>query len=146
MRPERRMRLAAVTACTGICLSVAILAGVGAAGPSVATVRIHRAGAWPPWFDSLHLSDLTVTAALWAALLLGAAGVAAGLAALRQGWRPPARWLVTGALVAVILFRQLWRVGSECGEWLAGSNADPHSRSPPGLRLAPPQARALQRK
>src|ERR1035438_8206107 len=96
------MRLAAITALNCSCLSVAILGGVGAAGPSAATVRVHRAGGWPPWFASLHLSDLTVTAALWVALLLGAAGVAAGLAAVRGGWGPSGRWLGTGAGVAGI--------------------------------------------
>src|ERR1035438_7021991 len=102
MRAERLTRLAAITALTFICLSVAILVGAGAAGPSAATVQVHRAGAWPPWFASLHLTDLTVTAALRVALLLGAAGVAAGLVAVRRGWRPSVRWLVTGAVVAAI--------------------------------------------
>jgi hypothetical protein len=63
IRPERLTRLAAITTLTFICLSVAIVVGVGAAGPSAATVRVYRAGAWPPWFASLRLSDLTVTAA-----------------------------------------------------------------------------------
>jgi hypothetical protein len=112
MRPERLTRLAAITTLTFIGLSVAILVGVGGAGPSAATVRVHRAGAWPPWFASLHPSDLTVTAALSAALLLGAAGVAAGLAGVRQGWRPPARWLVTGALVAAVALAVVPAVGS----------------------------------
>jgi hypothetical protein len=68
MRAEHLMRLAAATALAFTGLSVAILVGVGAAGPSAATVRVHHAGAWPPWFASLHLTDLTVTAALWVAL------------------------------------------------------------------------------
>ena len=112
IRAERLTRLAAITTLTFICLSVALLVGVGAAGPSAATVRVHRAGAWPPWFASLHLTDLTVTAALWVALLLGAAGVAAGLVAVRRGWRPSARWLVTGALVAAIALAVVPAVGS----------------------------------
>ncbi|MGD0068197.1 MAG: hypothetical protein ABSB76_32810 [Streptosporangiaceae bacterium] len=112
IRPERRTRLAAITALTFIGLSVAILVSVGAAGPSSATVRVYRAGGWPPWFASVHLSDLTVTAALWVALLLGAAGVAAGLAAVRRGWHPPVRWLVAGAVVAVIALAVVPAVGS----------------------------------
>ena len=110
--PERRTRLAAVMTLTFTCLSIAILVGVGAAGPSAATVRVYRAGGWPPWFASLHPSDLTVTAVLWVALFLGAAGVAAGLVAVRRGWRPPARWLVAGALVAVIVLAVVPAVGS----------------------------------
>jgi hypothetical protein len=109
---ERRIRLAALTALTSSGLSLAILVGVGTAGPSAATVRVRRDGAWPPWFASGHLSDLTVTVALWVALLLGAAGLTAGLAAVRRGWRPPARWLVLAALAAVLALAVGPAVGS----------------------------------
>jgi len=142
IRPERRTRLAAVMTCTGIGLSVAVLAGVGAAGPSSATVRVPRAGAWPPWFASLHLSDLTVTAALWVALLLGVAGVAAGLVAIRQGWRPPARWLVMGALVAVIALAVVPAIGSTdmldyaAYGRIAALHHSPYLMTPEQLRLA----------
>ncbi len=112
IQAERLTRLAAITALTFIGLSIAILVGVGVAGPSAATVGVHRAGGWPPWFASLHLSDLTVTAVLWVALLLGAAGVAAGLAGVARGWRPPVRWLVAGAVVAVIALAVVPAVGS----------------------------------
>ncbi|HEX2818711.1 MAG TPA: hypothetical protein VHO07_00855, partial [Streptosporangiaceae bacterium] len=114
----------------------------GAAGPSSATVRVHRAGGWPPWFASLHLSDLTVTAALWVALLLGAAGVAAGLAAVRGGWRPPARWLVTGALVAVIALAVVPAIGSTdmldyaAYGRIAALHHSPYLMTPEQLRLA----------
>ncbi len=112
IRAELRTRLAAITTLSCICLSVAILVSVGAAGPSAATVGVYRADGWPPWFASLHLSDLTVTAALWVALVLGAVGVAAGLVALRRGWRPPVRWLVAGAVVAVIALVVVPAIGS----------------------------------
>ena len=141
-RPERRTRLAAMTALTFIGLGVAILVGVGAAGPSAATVRVYRAGGWPPWFASLHLSDLTVTAALWASLLLGAAGVAAGLAAVRRGWRPPVRWLVTGAVVAVIALAVVPAVGSTdmldyaAYGRIAVLHHSPYVMTPEQLRLA----------
>jgi len=111
-RPERPTRIAAVTAVTFVCLSVAILVAIGAAGPSAATVMVRRAGAWPPWFASLHLPDLTVMAALWLALLVGVAGVAAGLVAVRRGWRPPARWLVVGAFAAAAALAVVPAVGS----------------------------------
>ncbi len=142
IRPERRTPLAAVTALTFIGLSVAILVGVGAAGPSAATVRVHRAGAWPPWFASLHLSDLTVTAALWVALLLGAAGVAAGLAGVRRGWRPPVRWLVAGAVVAAIALAVVPAVGSTdmldyaAYGRIAALHHSPYIMTPEQLRLA----------
>jgi hypothetical protein len=93
-------------------VSVAILVFVGAAGPSAGTVLVHHAGAWPPWFGSLHLADWAVTAWMWVALLLGVAGVTAGLAAVRQGWRPSVRWLVAGALTAVAALAIVPAVGS----------------------------------
>jgi len=140
--PERLTRLAAITALTFIGLSVAILVGVGAAGPSAATVRVYRAGGWPPWFASLHLSDLTVTAALWVALPLGAAGVAAGLAAVRRGWRPPVRWLVAGAMVAVIALAVVPAAGSTdmldyaAYGRIAALHHNPYLMTPEQLRLA----------
>jgi len=141
-RAERRTRLTAITTPIFIGLSVAILVGVGAAGPSAATVRVYRAGGWPPWFASLHLSDLTVTAALWAALFLGAAGVAAGLAAVRRGWRPPVRWLMLGAVVAVIALAAVPAVGSTdmldyaAYGRIAALHHSPYLMTPEQLRLA----------
>jgi len=142
MRAERLTRLAAITTLTFIGLSIAILVGVGAAGPSAGTVRVHRAGAWPPWFASLHLADLTVTAALWVALFLGTAGVAAGLVAVRRGWRPPVRWLVAGAVVAVIALAVVPAVGSTdmldyaAYGRIAALGHSPYLMTPEQLRLA----------
>ena len=105
-------------------------------------MRVHRAGAWPPWFASLHLTDLTVTAVLWVALLLGAAGVAAGLAAVRRGWRPPVRWLVTGAVVAAIALAVVPAVGSTdmldyaAYGRIAALHHSPYLVTPEQLRLA----------
>ncbi|MGD0063879.1 MAG: hypothetical protein ABSB76_10610 [Streptosporangiaceae bacterium] len=131
-----------MTTLTFACLSVAILVGVGAAGPSAATVLVHRAGAWPPWFVSAHLTDLTVTAALWLALWLGGIGVAAGLIAVRRGWRPPARWLIAGALVAVIALAVVPAVGSTdmldyaAYGRIAALHHNPYLMTPGQLRLA----------
>ena len=108
----RLQRHARFIAISSICLSLVILAGVGAAGPSAGVVRVRRDGAWPPWFAHLHLGDLAVTGAMWAALLLGVGGVAAGLGAARQGWAPRYRWLITGALVAVAVFAVVPAIGS----------------------------------
>jgi hypothetical protein len=83
-----------------------------------------------------------VTAALWVALLLGAAGVAAGLAAVRGGWRPPARWLVTGALVAVIALAVVPAIGSTdmldyaAYGRIAALHHSPYLMTPEQLRLA----------
>ena len=111
-QPEPSTRLTSVLAVFFSSVSVAILVFVGAAGPSAGTVLVHHAGAWPPWFGSLHLADWAVTAWMWVALLLGVAGVTAGLAAVRQGWRPSVRWLVAGALTAVAALAIVPAVGS----------------------------------
>ena len=111
-RPGCLKWVTAATAVLCIGLSVAILVTVGAAGSSAATVTVDHAGRWPPWFGSAHPSALTVTAALWMALLLGVAGVATGLAAIRRGWRPAARWLIAGSLVAAIALAVVPAVGS----------------------------------
>jgi hypothetical protein len=111
-RPGRLKWVTAATAVICIGLSVAIVVTVGAAGPSAATVTVYHAGRWPPWFGSAHPTALTVTAALWVALLLGVAGVATGLAAIRRGWRPAARWLIAGSLVAAIALAVVPAVGS----------------------------------
>lgn len=109
---ERPTRLTSVVAVTCSSLSLAILVFVGAAGPSAGTVLVHHAGGWPPWFGPLHLADWAVTAVMWVALLVGAAGVTAGLAAVRRGWRPPVRWLVGGALTAVGALAVVPAIGS----------------------------------
>jgi len=111
-QPDHPTRLTPVLAVTFSSLSAAILVFVGAAGPSAGTVLVHHAGAWPPWFGSLHLADWAVTTVMWVALLLGVAGVTAGLAAVRQGWRPSLRWLVAGALTAVAALAVVPGIGS----------------------------------
>jgi hypothetical protein len=110
----RLQRHARITALSSIVLSLAILVGIGAAGPSAGVVSVPRDGAWPPWFVQLHLHlpDLAVTAAMWAALLLGVAGVAAGLLAVRWGWSPRYRWLIAGALVAAAALAVVPAIGS----------------------------------
>jgi len=142
IRAGRLTRLAAITTLTFGGLSVAILVGVAAAGPSAATVRVRRAGAWPPWFASWHPTDVTVTVALWVALLLGAAAVAAGLVAVRRGWRPSARWLVAGALVAVIALAVVPPAGSTdmldyaAYGRIAALHHNPYVMTPEQLRMA----------
>ncbi len=108
----RSARFAAIFALSLISLSLVIVIAVGAAGPSAGVVRVRRDGAWPPWFAHLHLPDLAVTSAMWAALLLGVSGVTAGLVAVRQGWSPRYRWLIAGALVAAAALAVVPAIGS----------------------------------
>src|SRR5215469_4853078 len=67
----------------------------------------------PPWALTVHTSLLpAVTVAMWAAALLGAGGVAAGLAALSRGGMLPVRLLLAAGLAAVALFTVLPPTGS----------------------------------
>ncbi len=96
----------------GIGLAIAIMIGVSAAGPSAAVVSTPRAGGGPPWWFSWPLSVSTVTVLLWMASGSGAAGVAAGLVAVRRGARPPVRLLVAAAFVVTAVLAVLPAAGS----------------------------------
>jgi hypothetical protein len=85
---------------------------VSAAGPGAAVPPMPRPAAGPPWWLSLRLLPGLADAALWTAALLGAGGVAAGLAAVARGARPPARLLLAGALAAVAALTVLPPAGS----------------------------------
>jgi hypothetical protein len=73
----------------------------------------------PPWQSGPPLLELvgrlpvaTTYAALWIAVVLGAAGVMAGLAAVARGARFPARPLITAALIVTAVFAVLPPAGS----------------------------------
>jgi hypothetical protein len=89
----------------------AALGGIGTSLLIIVTVSVVRnswAAApmpWPapyaPFLLSLNLSAQTVTLGLWAAGLLAAGGIAAGLALVSRGGRLPLRLMVGAAVVAV---------------------------------------------
>jgi len=66
----------------------------------------------PPWELAVHVSARAVIAVLWAGGLLGAAGVVAGLVAVRRGMPLPVRTLMIAALTAVAVLVVLPPVGS----------------------------------
>ncbi len=66
----------------------------------------------PPWWFSLHLSDLSAAATIYAAVILGAAGVAGGLLAVRRGARPPIRAMLAAAAIAIAVLTVLPPAGS----------------------------------
>ncbi len=105
-------RLAGAAAAAAIAASTLIMIVVAAAGPSVSVPSLRRPAAGPPWWLSLHLTATFVTVALWTAMVLGAAGVIAGLAAVARGWRPPAGALVAAGFLAVLAFTVLPPAGS----------------------------------
>lgn len=102
--------LLAVCAAVLAAASIALLAVVMALGPSAAVPRIGPGG--PMW--SLHAkpSAASVIALERTGLLLGALAVAAGLAAVRRGWRPSALLLTGAGAAAAALFVFLPPAGS----------------------------------
>ncbi len=87
-------------ALTGVGTSVALMMMVGVWRSPAAVPRLDGPGLLPElsWSPA---SDLGVTVILWIATLTGTAGVAAGLIAVRRGWRPRMRRLAVGAIAAV---------------------------------------------
>lgn len=112
VRPDQATRVLAWSAAAGIGLAILVMIAVSAAGPSAAVAAMPRPAAGPPWWFSVRLGPGLVTVALWAAAAVGCAGVATGLAAVARGARPPVRWLLAGALVAVAAFTVLPPAGS----------------------------------
>ena len=97
--------VAAITA------AILVMIVLSAAGPSVTVPRIPRAGHLP-WWHALHLTATFVTVSLWAAMVLGVAGVIAGLVAVGRGARPRVRPVLAAAFLAVTALTVLPPAGS----------------------------------
>ncbi len=110
--PDRATRVLSWSAAVAIGVAVLVMIGVSAMGPSAAVAAMPRPAAGPPWWFAVRLRPGLVTIALWAAAATGCGGVAAGLAAVTRGARPPARLLLAGALVAVAALTVLPPAGS----------------------------------
>jgi hypothetical protein len=150
--PDRLTRVLGWSAAAAIAGAVVIMIAVSAAGPSAGVASMPKPAAGPPWWLSLRLGAGHVTVALWAAEVIGVAGVAAGLAAVARGARPPARWLVAGALAAAAVFAVLPPAGSTdeisyaIDGRIAATGHNPYVMTPgqlrktgdPIARLAPP--------
>jgi hypothetical protein len=111
-QPRRSVRWTARAAIAAMGCSVAMTAAVGALGPSAAVPAFPSAAPWPPWFASADPPPTLVSAAIWAAVLLGGAGLCAGLLAARRGWRPRPGRLIAGSLIAVVALMVIPPVGS----------------------------------
>jgi len=105
-------RLAAWLAAAAIVASVLIMVVVSAAGPNVSVPLLPATSGPPWWHHSLHLTATFVTVSLWVAMVLGCAGVIAGLIAVDRGARPPVRAVVAFAFLAVAVFTLLPSAGS----------------------------------
>ena len=111
-RPARPGRLLGRVAAAAITGSILLIIAVTAAGPSAIVPSVRRGGLLPPWWFSLHPSDLVVTGAMYAAIVAGAAGVGCGLVAVRRGARPAIRIMLAGAAIAVAALTVLPPAGS----------------------------------
>ena len=98
-------------AAAAIAASTLVMIVISAAGPNVSVPAMRRAGG-PPWWHALHLTATFVTVSLWAAMVLGCAGVMAGLVAVARGARPPVRPVIAAAFLAVAVLTVLPPAGS----------------------------------
>jgi hypothetical protein len=105
-------RLIAVLAAAAIAVSTLIIIVISAAGPNVSVPHMPKAAGGPPWWHALHLTATLVTVSLWTAMVLGCAGVIAGLVAVARGARPPVRAVIAAAFLAVAVVTVLPPAGS----------------------------------
>jgi hypothetical protein len=108
LRAEAPRRLA--VCCLG--LGVALLVSVGLLGTSPAVPPLPGAGLLPPYSLEVDPAPQVVIVLQAAGLILGGAGVALALVALRRGWQPPVRRLLAGSTVAVTAFVLVRPIGS----------------------------------
>ncbi len=108
----RRTCLLGWFSAAAITVAIAVFVFISAAGPGSAVVSTPRPPAGPPWWFSWPLPVAAVTILLWAASVCGAAGVAAGLVAVRRGARPPIRLLLGAAFIVIAGLTVLPAAGS----------------------------------
>ena len=106
---DRSMARAATGA---ISVSVLLMVFVGILGPSAVVPTFPAASPWPPWFINARPSSSVVVSVTWLALLLGAAGLLAGLVATRWGWRPKPAHVIAWSVVAVTALMLIAPIGS----------------------------------
>ena len=105
-------RLLGWLAAAAIAVSTLIIVAVSAAGPNVSVPVMRKPSVSPPWWHALHLTATFVTVSLWAAMVLGCAGVIVGLVAVARGARPPVRAVMAAAFLAVAVVTVLPSAGS----------------------------------
>jgi hypothetical protein len=100
-------------AVVSIVTSAMLMMIISSLGPSAGEPPLPfvRSGGLP-FFTRDHPGPRLVSYGLWFAVVVGAVGVAAGLLAVRRGWRPRPRLLITGSLIGVILLMVLPPIGS----------------------------------
>lgn len=137
--PARTRSVAGPVSLAAVFVSVVLIVVVGVEGPSATVPRLDRPG-WPPVFRPAHLSDVFVTVTLWAAIVIGAAGVAGGLLAVRRGWRPSPRRLAIAIVLCIAALVGLPPMGStDMTDYatygrIAALGHNPHRMTPRELR------------
>ena len=106
---DRSMARAATGA---ISVSVLLIVLTGILGPSAVVPTFPSASPWPPWFINARPSPSVIAAVTWVALLLGAAGLLAGLLATRRGWNPKPVSVISWSAVAVTALMLIAPMGS----------------------------------
>jgi hypothetical protein len=86
--------------------------GIAVAGPSISVPGMAHTSGGPPWWASLGLPDDFVLFTLWAAAILAAVGVGAGLLAVARGARPPVKPLLAVSFIAIAVFTVLAPAGT----------------------------------
>ncbi len=110
--PDRLARRLSWAAAAGILTSIAIMIAASALRNSWEHPYVVMPPDGMPWSFRLHLSLTLVSAAMWAAVVLAAGGVIAGLAAVARGARPSVRLVLGVGLVAVAVLTVLPAAGS----------------------------------
>jgi hypothetical protein len=111
--PGRFARFLAWSAVAGIAGSLLLMIAASVVRNTWEHPYIVLPAGGPPWALSAHVKLLpAVTVGMWAAAILGGAAVAAGLAAISRGIRPPARVLLAVGMAAAAAFTVLPPTGS----------------------------------
>ena len=110
--PTTATRVLGWASAAAIAVSIVLIAAAASAGPSAIVAPIRRTWPMPPWWFALSPSDLSSVGAIYAAVILGTAGVACGLLAIRRGARPAIRAMLAGAAVAAAVLTVLPPGGS----------------------------------
>jgi alpha-1,6-mannosyltransferase len=121
-------------ACIGTAIGLVFLTGL--LGPSAAESPLPGGPGWlPPYSLDARPSPWLVTGLLLAAMLLGGAGLALSMRALRRGWAPDPRRLLAGSVLAAAAMVAVPPMGSAdvlvyaAYGRLAATGADPYAQT-----------------
>jgi hypothetical protein len=94
-----------------ISVSLLIMIGASAAGPSIVVPAMAHTPGGPPWWGQLNLPGWFLYV-MWGTAVVAAVGVGTGLAAVARGARPPVKPLLAASFIAVAALTVLPPAGS----------------------------------